>query len=47
MKSDLKKITFSLPMDLYTKLAELAEKENRSVTGQLIYIVRMYFSDAV
>lgn len=44
--SEPKKITFSLPFDLYEKLKQEAEKESRSVTGQLIYIVKLFFDDA-
>lgn len=46
MKNQPKKITFSLPFDLYEKLAVEAEKQSRSITGQLIYIVKLFFDDA-
>lgn len=42
-KNDTKKITFVPDMDMYNKIAKVADKENRSINRQMIQIVEFYF----
>lgn len=32
-----------IPMNLYERIREDAEKETRTITGQIIYMLKMYY----
>jgi len=41
------KFSLRLPDDLYKAIKELAERENRSVNAQIIYILTQYIKKAM
>jgi CopG-like RHH_1 or ribbon-helix-helix domain, RHH_5 len=46
MKQETKRVTFDMPLDLYELLSKEADKEERTISGQLIYIVKKFFNSA-
>jgi len=39
------KSTLRIPEDIYEALKEIAEKEERSVNAQVVYIIKKYIED--
>lgn len=44
-KELLKSITIRVPIDLWDRVEDEAKRQERSINGQAVYIMKKYFSD--
>ncbi|WP_180267609.1 hypothetical protein [Nostoc linckia] len=44
MKPKTRKITFSVTQEIYEKLVQEAEKESRTLSGEILYIVNQFLA---